>query len=109
MGSTFDGCVGIVKAPDLGNCTQLLKMHSTFAECTNLVTGPETIPSNVDIMFSTFENCTALTGTIKINANPTEYWSCFEGTVNAIKISGSCSSTTKANLAGTAENGNVTY
>lgn len=36
-----------------------------------------TIPNSVTDMTSTFYGCTSLTGTITINANPTNYSSCF--------------------------------
>ena len=35
------------------------------------------IPSQVTDMYQTFEKCTSLTGSIEINANPTEYRMCF--------------------------------
>ena len=109
LNCTFLNCINMTKAPNVSNCTVLEDMHSTFKDCTNLVTGPTTIPSSVNTMFCTFENCTSLTGTITINSSPTNYNSCFNGTVKPIKIAGACSSTAKANLAGTAKNGNVTY
>ena len=37
------------------------------------------IPTSVTNMVNTFWYCTKLQGTIKINANPTEYKYCFNG------------------------------
>ena len=57
-------------------------------------------------MASTFEECTSLTGTITVNANPTSYDLCFSRTTQPIALTGS--SAVLAELAATATNGNVT-
>jgi hypothetical protein len=57
-------------------------------------------------MDRTFIGCTSLTGTIEINANPTSYTNCFDGTTQPIVLTGS--STVLDKLAATATNGNVT-
>lgn len=81
----------------------------TFMDCTSLETAP-TIPNTVEKMESTFSDCQSLTGTIEINANPNySCEGCFTFTVNPITITGSCSDETKAKLAATANNNNVTY
>ena len=80
----------------------------TFSGCTSLETAP-TIPNTVEKMESTFQGCKSLRGTIEINANPNySCEGCFLLTLNPIKITGSCSDETKAKLAATANNGNVT-
>lgn len=73
--------------------------------CTTLTVAPE-IPNNVTDMYRTFYGCTALTGDVVINANPTSYTECFKNTTKAITLSGS--STKLAVLAATANKGNVT-
>jgi hypothetical protein len=83
-------------------------LSSTFMDCTNLITAPD-IPFGVTHMGNTFWNCENLTGTIVINANPTIYGGCFQGTEKPITIIGSCTTETKAILAATAKKGNVSY
>lgn len=83
-------------------------LSSTFADCTNLITAPD-IPFGVINMYNTFWRCENLTGTIVINANPTMYGGCFQGTEKPITIIGSCTTETKAILAATAKKGNVSY
>ena len=86
----------------------VLSANGTFTYCVNMTTAP-TIPAGVTNMESTFYGCTSLTGDIEINANPAIYDNCFYGTTQSITITGSCSNATKAALAGTANNGNVSY
>ena len=57
-------------------------------------------------MTKTFYNCTPLTGTIEINANPTNYKNCFYNTVKPIQIYGQ--STALEGIENTSTNGNVT-
>jgi hypothetical protein len=80
-------------------------MTNTFRDCTNLTTAP-VIPSNVKYIKGTFQSCTSLTGTVIINATNPDYASCFWNTVQPIVLTGS--STVLAELAATADNGNVT-
>lgn len=80
----------------------------TFEGCSSL-TSISDIPSNVTDMDYTFKGCSSLAGTITINANPESYLECFAGTTKSIVIAGDCSVETKANLAETATNENVTY
>jgi len=55
-------------------------MEETFTYCRNLVNAPE-IPFNVNIMSSTFQNCTNLTGDILIySENITDATNCFYNT-----------------------------
>ena len=51
-------------------------------------------------MWGTFSGCYDLTGTIEINANPTEYDKCLEDT-QITGITGSCSQATKDALMAT--------
>ena len=104
----------------------------TFFGCSSLTTAP-VIPESVTNLSGTFSGCTALTGTIIINATLGEYQQCqeeecsyctyngyecqdcpqcspygecFARTVNPIVLTGSCDKL--EDLAATAENGNVT-
>lgn len=90
------------------NGVPVVGLSTTFQNCTNLTTAP-VIPSSVMNMNHTFSNCTNLTGNVEINADPTEYAGCFIVTEKQITITGSCSDATKAALAATANNGNVSY
>ena len=83
-------------------------LSSTFGDCYNLITAPE-IPYGIISMHAAFWNCSNLTGNITINANPTSYVNCFKGTEKPITIIGSCPTETKAGLAATANEGNVSY
>ena len=85
-----------------------LHLYETFYNCTNLTTAPA-IPSSVISMSGTFKNCINLEGYVQVGTNPTSVSTCFSGTVKPITITGSCSTETKAALAATANNGNVTY
>lgn len=85
-----------------------LHLFETFYGCTNLTTAP-VITSNVVSMCTTFYGCTNLTGNVEIHANTTACASCFLDTEKPITIIGSCSDETKAALAATANNGNVSY
>ena len=60
-------------------------------------------------MRSTFSECPKLTGKVVINTNPTIVTYCFGDTEKTITITGSASAETKAALAATATNGNVSY
>ena len=85
-------------------------MCGAFRYCASLTQAPEmSEATNVTNMRLAFANCTALTGEIEINANPTEYSDCFGDTVCPIIVTGSCSEATKAALAETASRGNVSY
>ena len=110
MLQTFKGCTELNRAPEIPST--VTDMGGTFSSCTNLTTAPE-IPSSVTKMTYTFYGCTNLTGTIVINANPTNYGGCFEGTVKPITLTNSATEentateTTLNNLKGTTYNGNV--
>lgn len=61
--------------------------------------------TNVDY---TFANCTSLTGTITINANPTSYKTCFSSVdMSKIAFAGSCDATLKQQIANTGVNGSL--
>ena len=89
----------------------LTNMGTVFKNCTGLINlSGLVIPTKVTNMIGTFYGCTNLGGEIEINVtNLTSYSNCFKNTVQPITITGSCSDATKANLAATANNGNVTY
>lgn len=89
--------------------SQAISLHQTFSGCTSLESFNLPIPSSVLLMGNTFYNCTNLTGEIIVNANPKDTTYCFEKTVKPITITGSCTEETKANLAATSSNNNVTY
>jgi hypothetical protein len=77
MSNTFLGCTALLAAPDITKCTSLTNMNSTFNECTALATGPSVIPASVTNMYDAFYDCKSLTGTMQINASPTDYNGCF--------------------------------
>ena len=109
MCSMFEGCTLLTDAPVIPN--GVTDMSGAFNGCTSLTTAP-IIPSSVVDMCGAFLGCVSLTGEIEINADIdiTDSWcyeDCFKDTVKSIKITGS--TTAKAQLAGTANNGNVTY
>ena len=106
LDSTFYGCESLEKAPKIPD--NVINMERTFIGCSALKEAP-TIPSGVINMNQTFQGCSLLVGKITINANPTEYNSCFTLTKKAIEIIGACSEETKKNLAATSSRGNVTY
>lgn len=110
--SMFSGCYSLSTLP--GGFTipnTVTNISYMFTYCTGLSSLPSSfvIPSSVTTMDSTFFLCEMLEGTIRVDANPTSYSICFKNTVQPIVITGSCSSETMANLAGTANNGNVSY
>lgn len=105
MNSTFYNCTVLDKSPIIPN--SVINMEGTFHGCKALKTAP-IISNNVTNMRYTFYECIALKGEIEINANPTEYDSCFANTKESIKIIGTATAETKVALAGTAS-GNVTY
>ncbi len=106
MRDTFKDCTALVEAPIIPD--SVIDMKNTFNGCTSLKTAP-TIPSSVTNIWNTFNSCISLTGNIEVNAEPTNYLTCLEGTTQPITITGTCSAETKANLVGTANNSNVTY
>jgi hypothetical protein len=75
MTSTFQD-TGIEIAPDIPN--SVTSMNHTFRECHNLTTVNK-ISNNAETMNCTFYNCYLLEGDLEINANPTNYGSCFAG------------------------------
>ena len=70
----FEGCTGITESPDIP--VTVTDMAGIFKDCTGLLKGP-TVPENVDYLTDAFRNCTSLTGTLVINANPSNNASCF--------------------------------
>ena len=105
ISGAFAGCISLTNAPDMSNANNVTNMWDTFDSCTSLTTAP-IIPNSVTDMSATFYGCTSLTGTITINANPTTYDDCFNSTIKLIILTGSSSKL--AEIAATAENGNVT-
>ena len=105
MGQTFCNCTSLKIAPAIPN--SVTDMCKTFMGCTSLTTPPPEIPKNVTDMQSTFLGCTNLTGTITVNApSLTNYSSAFYKTTKPITLTGT--SPYLYELAGTANNGNVT-
>ena len=104
MEEAFERCTSLVIAPAIPS--EVTDISYAFEGCTSLTT-VASIPSKVTDMRGAFSGCTSLTGNIEINANPTEYDECFADTKKSIVITGSCTSTTKTNLIGTATNENV--
>ena len=74
-------------------------MIKSFSHCSGLTTATA-IPSSVTNMGVTFENCTFLTGTITVNANPTSYSYCLYGT-QVTAITGTCTEETKTSFLAT--------
>ena len=103
MQCTFMDCTSLVKAPAIPN--NVTNLFAAFSNCTS-ITGCSKLPENVDDLRNAFEGCTSLAGAIQINANPDKYNNCFAGTTKPITLTGS--STKLAELAATANNGNVT-
>ena len=97
MSCTFEMCLSLTTAPLIPNSVE--NMSCTFWYCPALTTVP-TIPNSVTNMSSTFFYCTSLTSTIEVNANPTSYDSCLNGT-EITGITGSCSQATKDALMAT--------
>ena len=122
---TFSNCTGLTEAPSIPqnvknmrlafyNCTSLSTapnipygvqdMRATFSECENLITPCESIPSTVKSMIATFQGCSKLQGTIRIDAELTgavdsenpdqfDYSGCFWETATdslGLKITGTC-------------------
>ena len=104
MDKTFSECSSLIQAPEIPS--SVTNMNETFYNCRSLTQAP-IIPSSVKNMTYTFSGCTSLTGTVTINADPTVYTDCFEETTKPITLTGT--STMLSALAGTANNGNVTY
>ena len=102
MNECFTNCTSLRTAPDIPN--SVTHMKYCFAGCTVLDTAP-TIPNSVTNMAGCFCDCTELTGKITINANPSTYSSCMEGTKKNIVLVGS--SAQLQNIANTATNNNV--
>ena len=93
VGSTDpDGDFSNYKIPNSVTC-----INGMFCNCKSLVAAP-IIPNSVTNMYWTFYYCTSLTGTIEINANPTEYNDCFYSTSKPIILTGT--STMLSQIAG---------
>lgn len=88
MTNTFNGCANLLTVRAIPN--SVLNMTSTFNGCLSLVTAP-TIPSSVIYMQNTFYNCPKLSGSIDIQANPTQ--------ANATNCFTGAATTTSTNLA----------
>lgn len=98
MKYAFSCCTSLTKAPKLPDGVKVLTnsfektaivvapeipatvtdLSATFMNCTQLTT-VSTIPEKVDYLADTFRGCTSLTGTIVINANPSNRGGCFGG------------------------------
>ena len=108
MMETFANCISLKSIPEIPSKTK--RLDYAFSGCSSL-TGVSKIPKNVTALPGMFTGCTSLTGNIEINASITkveEYTinDCFLSTTLPITISGSCP--VLADIAATANNGNVT-
>lgn len=106
MGITFLNCTALKEAPVIPD--GVTSLNSCFMNCSSLQT-MTSIPASVTDMFGTFRFCTELTGEIEVNANPTSCNYCFLMTRKPIHLTGSAAAATKAKLASTSYNKNVTY
>ena len=126
MGDAFRGCSKLTVAPKLSNKVvdlsyafsgtaitvapaipnSVKNMKNTFYNCKSLTTVSK-IPSSVTDMTMTFNNCTALTGTIVIDATPTKYDDCFYGITKSILLKGN--STNLKQIANTSRNNLINY
>ena len=106
MSYTFCGCENLTTVPEIPS--SVTDMNSTFRYCTNLTTAPE-IPSSVTEMRHTFLGCTNLSGTLTINANPTNYYKCLydAATNSTLKLNGT-STILEQILATKSDNSNIT-
>ena len=103
MNHAFCGCSSLKNAPKIPEGVQ--NLNQAFHMCTSLHTAP-VIPKNVTDLNFTFCGCTVLTGMVTINANElTAITRCFFDTTKPIILTGS--STKLAEIAATANNGNV--
>ena len=76
MNNTFTVCTSLTTAPEIPSTVNNMKF--AFYWCRELITPPPEIPSGVTDMTFLFDGCSKLQGTIKINANPTNYQHCFD-------------------------------
>ena len=82
----------------------VVSLKETYMNCTLLKQAPA-IPAGVTDMTSTFSGCSVLEGIVSIYAEPTQYSSCFDKTVEPILLTGG--STMLATLQATASNNNI--
>lgn len=101
--NAFISCQSLTAAPVIPD--GLTHMGAAFMYCTSLKTVP-VIPTSVTDIGGAFIYCSSLTGQIVVNAVLTRYVDCFEDTTQPITLVGD--STVLAELAATANNGNVT-
>ena len=78
MLSAFANCTSLVDLSDFVIPESVTAMNSTFYNCTNLRVAPR-LHENVKNVAWMFANCTALTGTIVIDGNPSVNVGCFDG------------------------------
>ena len=76
MQETFEDCTKLTKAPEMPSGVEVTE--DAFYGCIALATGPSVIPAGVKYMEAMFEGCKALTGTMQINASPSQYNWCFK-------------------------------
>lgn len=101
VGADFEECENLKVAPYLPKYLN----YFNFKRCTSLTTVVN-IPDSVASLANAFLNCTSLTGTIVINANPENISGCFRGTILPIELTGT--SKMLSEIAATANNNNVT-
>ena len=129
MSYAFWHCSTLKSAPDMTNANSVVNMRFAFNYCTSMVNAP-VIPDSVTNMNNAFDSCYNLselpegfkipsgatditvvlhkcyliTGTIRVDANPTSYTNCFKD-VDMSKITLIGDSTMKQTLANTGKNG----
>ena len=129
MSYAFWHCSTLKSAPDMTNANSVVNMRFAFNYCTSMVNAP-VIPDSVTNMNNAFDSCYNLselpegfkipsgatditvvlhkcyliTGTIRVDANPTAYTNCFKD-VDMSKITLIGKSTMKQILANTGKNG----
>ena len=109
MERTFEGCILLIEAPKIPDSVR--NMKGTFQDCKSLSIVPKipekvkdisyifngceslteapVIPEKVKDMSWAFKGCKSLTGEIEINANPKEYYECFERVnINNVSFTG---------------------
>ena len=97
----------VIDASNLIIPNSITHMSWAFDYCENLESAPG-IPSSVTNAYCIFYGCERLSGDVRIDSTKLKnYKSFFYGTRNPIKIIGNTNK--KAELAATANNGNVTY
>ena len=93
MAYTFSSCTALVSMPKIGN--KVINFIDAFHGETSLKNISLKIPESVKNISGAFWYCNNLSGTIEINAQPTDYNNCFTNAAIAegaqLKLTGTCS------------------